>query len=178
MTTVRTSKLNNDILSLTNYKCNCLACMIIYYIIAHTHTHLMMETDRVSKVSMFYIYPRQWMLASSWRWSCAQVTKSSCCSKTGFQELIQQPYSPDPVSSDYFLFWNLRKHLYGCVFSSNGEPESALRSKKQASVFQGFHLCLWNIENVPYSRKAILRSRKNASFSDVMAIYEGESVNR
>ena len=37
-------------------------------------------------------------------------------------ELIPQPtYSPDLASSDYCLFQNLKKDIYGCHFRSNEE---------------------------------------------------------
>jgi hypothetical protein len=53
--------------------------------------------------------------------------------------------------------------------------QSGLRSKKQASDFQRFILCLRNSRSVPYSRKAMPRNRKNVyAFFSVLQV----GVNR
>ena len=41
--------------------------------------------------------------------------------KLGFESLQHLPYSPDLAPSDYYLFSNLKRWLYGRRFESNEE---------------------------------------------------------
>jgi len=54
--------------------------------------------------------------------------KSNHCHKVyGLEELNHLVYSPDLSPSDYFLFHNMKKHFFGCCFSSSTEIKGTFR---------------------------------------------------
>ena len=68
---------------------------------------------------------------------CTSVIAMAKINELNFKFLLHAPYSLDLVSSDYFLFPNLKKWLVGQRFASNEDVEYAVNGYFEE--LHGFH---------------------------------------